>query len=305
MKRGNQLQEVAFLLRHPEAMLFDLSNPEAPFSFCSSSVIEDAFLDISRALEVSELGKNMRRITGDDLRPEIAVSGDSQLTLDKWKKSFLASSLRQIPIDMIESENSSRGFHRTESILRVDASVQRFVREFAYFYSQFVHPSYWAAHPCLVLRRLYPTHLIWKRIATLPGAKLFVLSAGLSLGVSYMAATMDANVFFTEVHRQNDANQFSRIKTFSAIYPCPNAERHWVIIDKAYSGGTIDTAANVLRATFGPKIRITKVALFPKSLGALKRADFVVYAGRLFKVRNIAAQLTPNNWHLQLLRMGG
>ncbi|MEG0635950.1 MAG: hypothetical protein RR517_25880, partial [Pseudomonas sp.] len=75
----------------------------------------------------------------------------------------------------------------------------------------------------------------------------------------------------------------------------------WVVIDKAYTGGSIRHAANVIRETYGYDTEIKTVALFPKSFGALMGADYAVYAGRLFNVKEHASRLDRDNWHTQLI----
>lgn len=298
---GGQIQELSLTLRHPETMLCDLSNLDAPFADWPTSAIEEAFFVIDRALSNTRLPEGFRRITGDDLKPEVAISGPSHSELVSWKEKFLAETLASFVPPPV-ARDAPRGLHRSCSLIDADERIQRIVRKFALHYSQFVHPAYWDEHPALNLRRLYSDHPVWQSIAALPGHKLYVLSAGLAIGASYMAATGDTNIYFTEHHRQNDPNQLSRICSLTGIFPDPPDTDRWVIVDKSYSGGTIEAAAAILEARLGRRLDITKVALFPKSLEGVKRADYAVYAGRLFRCNEVLPHLSADAWHLELLR---
>jgi hypothetical protein len=57
-----------------------------------------------------------------------------------------------------------------------------------------------------------------------------------------------------------------------------------IILDKAYTGSTIDKLAKLVKKEGGYPI---KVALFPKSILALKRADYIVFLDKLIKVSEI------------------
>jgi hypothetical protein len=299
---GGQLQNFTLKLRHPERMLCDLSNLDIPFAFWSKEKIEQVFLTLDAALSSTSLPSGIRRITGDDLRPELVVSGPSLAQLDTWRDEFLTNILQGFSSHEISSVEIPRGITRTRALIDVNEHTQQMVRAFTFFYSQFVHPAYWNTHPALNLRKLYSDHPVWHQIAALPGRKLFILSAGLSLGASYMSSTGDVDIYFTEQHRQNDSNQLSRIQDFNGIYPEPPDEENWVVIDKSYSGGTIDAASSMLENYLRRSLKIIKVALFPKSLQAIKSADYIVYAGRLFRSVEVFPQLSPSNWHLELLR---
>lgn len=302
MMAGGQLQELSFTIRHPECMVCDLSNLDMPFALWSKTTIEQAFHAIDAALLANRKPDYLHRITGNDLKPEIAVSGPSREALDAWRHEFLLEVLAVNGGQASAPGDAPRGLQKSRPLIEVGDLAQRWLREFTLYYSQFVHPAYWDEHPALNLQKLYCDHPVWRDLAALPGRKLFVLSSGLSLGLSYIASSGDGDIFFTELHGQNDANQLGRLSSFAGVYPEPPNERDWVVIDKAYSGGTIDAAAAILRAKLGRPINITKVALFPKSLQALKRADYAVYAGRLFRCSEVVPGLSADHWHLELLR---
>src|SRR5699024_12763039 len=71
---------------------------------------------------------------------------------------------------------------------------------------------------------IYQNHMVWVEIQKLAENKLFILTAGLPIALGYMNSTMDNNIHFTEVHRQNDPYQMYRRKTFNSIYPELNKE---------------------------------------------------------------------------------
>lgn len=299
---GGHLQEISLTIRHPESMLCDLSNLDMPLALWPKAMIEQVFRAIDAAVPAKGQFGGVRRITGDDLKPEIAISGPSREALEKWRREFLPDTLAVHGQAPTSDEEVPRGLQKSRPLVDASDLTHRLLREFTLYYSQFVHPAYWNEHPALNLQRLYCDHRVWRELASLPGRKLFVLSAGLSLGLSYTASSGDGDISFTELHRQNDANQLGRVSSFAGVYPEMQNERDWVVIDKSYSGGTIDAAAAILRARSRRRINIIRVALFPKSLQALRRADYAVYAGRIFRCSEVVPALSEDNWHLELLR---
>jgi hypothetical protein len=202
------------------------------------------------------------------------------------------------------SPENARGLSKSTGLIRARSEVLRYYANFCDFYSQYIQYGHLDEAIVLNQRLIYSPHKVWTQLSQLAHNKLFILSAGLSLGLGYTNATGDESIFFTEIHRQNDAAALERTSAFSGLYPQPQAidsERSWLVIDKAYTGGSIDFGKRQLRKYLGDRVSITSVALFPKSFRAFASADYAVYAGRLIKVRDVVSELDPVNWHRQLL----
>jgi hypothetical protein len=301
---GCDLQSVSFVLRHPEVMLCDLSNVASPLSYCSSELINDVFDQLLLVADQGFEQDGVRRILGDGLHPEIALSGPTKPGLSALRHSILDPIFSRLNAKdfLANSKRNSRGIDKNVPLIAASSAVQRLYRDFCAFYGQFISPAYWRKNTALNLRTIYEPHDVWSQIAELGDNKLFVVSAGLSLGFGYSNSTGDNRLFFTEVHRQNDPCLLHKTANFSQIYPEPK-QGSWVLLDKAYTGGSIQLAAARLREQVGENAKITTVALFPKSLEAVKQSDYIVYAGRLFEVRPILHLLTQEAWHKQLLFM--
>ncbi len=304
---GCHLQEITFLLRHPEVMLCDLSNLEEPLSRCTTEAIEMAYEDLQMSVREALDQRDQRVITGDGLQPELAISGRSKSELLERKTQILSALRARIgpTLPVVHDPRRARGIARTQALSQASERVQEIYNDFCSFYGQFITPAHWVNASALTQRLLYDDHLVWSQIAALAENKLFIVSAGLSLGLAFTEWTGDERIHFTEVHRQNDPTMLERVRAFDSIYPAlPAQAGSWVVIDKAYTGGSIRLAAQRLRQHVGYHAPIFSVALFPKSLEAVASADYVVYAGRLIRVRDVIGRLTPTWWHIELLRMG-
>lgn len=302
---GCELQMAKFVLRHPEVMLCDLSNPDERLSRCDSIDIEAIFKSIDQGLCKQGLPDGVRRIEGDGLHPEIALSGPVKKDLEQLRDRILAKEYSKFMIEPAVVALHGRGLHRSVSLRKASALTQDLYSEFCAFYGQFIDPAKWTATGALNVRSIYSDHDVWTALMPLAQNKLFVVSAGLALGLGYVNATQDSRVYFTEVHRQNDPALLHKSEPFEGVFPEPERDgSSWLLMDKAYTGGTIQLAAKRLRERVGAAADIKTVALFPKSLAAVLSCDFVVYAGRLIEVRTIANQLHPDTWHIQLLYTG-
>ncbi len=307
MRSGCHLQEITFVLRHPEVMLCDLSNLEPPLSLCSAATIERAYRAVIEVAPRLLHRPDQRVITGEGLQPELAISGASDVELRECKARILAAVFEgnSVRADGQHEPTNTRGLTRTRRMVDAPERVAAIYNEFCAFYGQFIAPEHWSKTAALHQHRIYDDHIIWKQIEALGDYKLFIVSAGLPIGFAYVQSTGDDRVYFTEVHRQNDPTMLHRTKPFDTIYPTPRRSKNtWVVIDKAYTGGSIRLAAQRIRQLVGYDAEVLSVALFPKSLDAVASADYVVYAGRLIKVRDELPHLTAHNWHIELLRVG-
>jgi hypothetical protein len=304
IKDGCHLQAAQFTLRHPEVMLCDLSNVSFPLNTYPHDIIEASFDAIRAEVYLHAKNPEYNLIHGDDLAPEIAVSGSSSATLQRQKELLIEKIYTEIGItsNFRCSNANRRGIEKKTPIISAKSKVLEMYSGFCSYYSQFVQFGQWDASPVFNLQYIYDDHEVWRQIANLGDNKAFVLTAGLPLALGYVNATNDDNIFFTEVHRQNDASMMQKKIAFSGLIPEPPKQGTWVVIDKAYSGGSIVYAKRLLRTILGNDAKIVTVALFPKSLEAFASADYAVYAGRLIRVLDVIHELTGNFWHKQLLR---
>jgi len=291
-------------------MICDLSNVEGQLGRCTSAVIDSVHSTMSEIVDDflgTENSSSMGRIIGDGLNTEIAIYGPTKDGLECAKKTVYGRLGAQMNLDLhaIHDSFEARGISKTASLVSVDETVLRAYADLCRFYSQFVQ---FGAHDDAQIfrqRQIYSNHRVWKEIAGLATNKLFILSAGLPIALGYMNSTLDERVFYTEIHRQNDAGVLDKLRDFEGVYPdpVPFKKESWIVIDKAYTGGSIDHAKRHLRSILGKEAQISSLALFPKSFKAFASADYAVYAGRLIEVKKIISELDPENWHRQLLYM--
>lgn len=304
VRNGCHLQSASFVLRHPEVMLCDLSNLERPLSLCATQMIEIVHAQLDAATRAQRQLGEFRRIHGNGLNPEIAISGSSKSELERFKSALLAEvfGATNISAAFANTPHSARGLERASLLVESSLQTQDLYNDFCAYYGRYITPAHWRHCSALNLKLIYSPHEIWSKLTALADHKLFILSAGLALGAAYVEATRDRPIYFTEVHRQNDPSALHRVEDFDEIYPDPRvAHGSWLVVDKAYTGGSLRLAAKRLRKCLGYDVPIRTVALFPKSLEAVAAADYVVYAGRLIDVRSVIGGLKPSNWHLQLL----
>ena len=96
---GCSIQEIKYVLRYPEVMLCDLSNPEFPLSLCDPQTIVDCYFLIEKKLnQVLKENSRIKKITGDGLLPEIAICGPSKSELLSIKSSILEEVYNRINI---------------------------------------------------------------------------------------------------------------------------------------------------------------------------------------------------------------
>ncbi|QGX63949.1 hypothetical protein GPA07_00090 [Bacillus sp. ms-22] len=75
LRNGCGIQEINYILRYPEVMLCDLSNPEYPLNLCDNETIIECFDLINSLLGEKIKNTNFTRIYGDNLKSEIAING--------------------------------------------------------------------------------------------------------------------------------------------------------------------------------------------------------------------------------------
>lgn len=85
---GCHLQRTFFELRHPEVMICDLSNLEPAFNCMSDLQIVKTWHQINSAIDQSKF-EDIRKILGDGLTPEIAISGPCKQKLFDFKTQLI------------------------------------------------------------------------------------------------------------------------------------------------------------------------------------------------------------------------
>lgn len=300
---GCHLQRASFDLRHPEEMVCDLSNLEPIYYGMPSKDIVCIwnYLNLSTR-KISATG--VRRINGDGLSPEIAISGPSRTKLANLKSTLVSEAFTHMHREEILTyvTEGTRGIAKNRLLIDANNETLEFHNMLCAFYSKYIAYEHWDSCPALNTRYIYEDHSIWSQIEKLSKNKLFLLSAGLPIALGYLATTGDSNIYFSEIHRQNDSSLLNKNYAFQDIFPTPTSSNEpWLIIDKAYTGGSLRQAANMLRSKLGYDIKIKTVALFPKSFSAFMSADYAVYAGKLFEVKSHAPRLDRDLWHIQLI----
>jgi len=300
---GCHLQRTLFELRHPEVMICDLSNLEPAFNCMSDLQIVKTWHQINSAIDQSKL-KGIRKILGDGLTPEIAISGPCKQKLFEFKTQLINKIL---PTSAKQKQPATthptiRGISKNRLLINTNDNTINFHNRFCAFYSAYISHEHWDNCLTLNTRYIYEDHPIWHKIKTLSKNKLFLLSAGLPLALGYLAATGDEKIFFSEIHRQNDASLLTRDSEFLDIFPHSEITNEpWLIIDKSYTGGSLRQAAKMIRKKLGYDADIKTLALFPKTFSAFMSADYAVYGGKLFEVRLYASRLNRETWHTQLI----
>lgn len=295
------VQSFEATLRAPEKMLFDLSNPPPYVSHLSSDNLLISY-ELAKVIAPSVCEDyGLEIVTGEFLDTELAVSGFNIQNLDSAYEFFKAELLHELKILGITefSEPECRSIHKVLPIEGISSATHKLYKGYIYFYSKFIHQAYWREYSNFHLKLIYDKHPIWSEINRLQGRKLFVLGGGLPLGLSYLNTTGDKDISFTEVHRQNDSSSFKKIARFDGIFPANSYHSDgWVLIDKSYTGGTLNIVSDMIKEKFGD-VNITKIALFPKTLKAVESSDYVVFAGRLIK-RSHIRQLSQEFWYCEL-----
>ncbi|WP_256262572.1 hypothetical protein [Pseudomonas gingeri] len=304
IRDGCHLQRVSFELRHPEEMICDLSNLDPIYNGMHRDDIVKIWEHLNLSTRKMEGRGGIGRVEGNGLSPELAISGPSKSVLTILKNSLISEAFNHIQSSFfpITTKKPSRGVAKNRLLTNADSNTLDFHNRLCIFYSQYVSHEQLESNSIFNTRYIYEDHEIWHQIENLSKNKLFLLSAGLPLALGYMAATGDQNVFFLEIHRQNDSSLLNKNIEFQDIFPTPTSSRDpWLIIDKAYTGGSLRQAANTIRKKYGYSVEIKTVALFPKSFSAFMGADYAVYAGKLFDVRAYTSRLDRDLWHMQLI----
>ena len=301
IQNGCGLQEVNYILRYPEVMLCDLSNPEFPLNLCDNDTIVDCYNLINLKLDKSLENTNFTRIFGDNLKAEIAINGPSKEELIDFKEKFLSEIYRKLGIysKVYLDLFNSKGLHPIRNIDSISLEAQREYTNLIDKYKEYIKPEAYSNIKLFNINNVYQNHMVWADIQKMSDFKLFILTAGLPLALGYVNSTQDCNIFFTEVHRQNDPYQLYRKELFDFIHPSLNQTGKVAIIDKMYTGGSINQVADSLNVLDG--ISVVKVGLFPKAYDSLKTVDYVVYGGRLIDSQHLITNCTEEDWHIKAL----
>ncbi|MEE9217128.1 MAG: hypothetical protein V3U32_06795 [Anaerolineales bacterium] len=301
---GYQLQSVDLMLRYPEEIVLEIGNPEPPLCLCPVTFLRKAFLYLQEKVPTVCNGSSVTTIVGAGLHSEICICGPNRDELAALKQGLLEDCYQHFKINHQASSTPyyGKGIHRTRPISTLPQDLRRFEDRVVDWYAHQFLTEYRHLLKLNRLSQVYQRHDTWSRIADLGEHKIFVLTAGLALALGYMNSTGDRAVSFFEVHRQNDAFHLFRKRLSNEIYPEVPDSATYVIIDKAYTGKSILAAREQLIQSVG-KAKIATVGLFPKSYGALKNLDFIVFAGHLLTTADILPRCSAASWHMDLLEI--
>lgn len=302
VEMGGMLQSLVYRVRYPEVMLSDLSNPPHAIALCGTETILEFHERVRAAAERLPKELGVTPITGEGLYTEYAICGPSKPMLQQIRMRLFAQVFQEMRLwsDTTWRPFEARALHETRRIDQLTQSQLAFYRGVAERYADTIASGFRQQVEILQLGTFYQSHFVWQQIQKLGTHKLFVLCAGLKLALGYLNCTGDSRVHFLEFHRQNDPFQLYRLTPPPELLPEQPDDDTWVVIDKAYTSGTINLAADRLRQKYGNRIRVVRVALFPKSYTAIQQSDYIVYAGRLYNSGRVLKAVNPHRWHLDL-----
>jgi hypothetical protein len=300
---GYSIQAVKFTLRKPEYMLSDLANPARPVSMLSSEDIQRYHELIREALGTENPELQSRLITGAGLNTEIALYGDNKESLLKEGPRVQERALRMFSLEQrfqIHNPFYARGIQKTRQMETLYTQTKA---EYAALREQLA-PFYIDEFQKYVnvfnLKAVYANHAIWQQLRQLGGNFVFILNSGAAIYLSMVNSTGFMPALFLEIHRQNDAYELFRRQDIDVLVRgAPDPTKPFVIVDIAYTGGSLIAARKSIHERYGDHVDVKTVGLFPKSYEAVKRLDYCVYAGRLIDLSE--RNFTPLNWHNELL----
>jgi len=138
---------------------------------------------------------------------------------------------------------------------------------------------------------------VWREIAEQCAADffIFVLEAGKPYAIAFKAET-GIEPLLIEYHAEKYKN-CGRIR----LPRLPEGSRV-VLIDKFYSGSTLLELKELLKKM---NVKVTLVALFPKSRMNLTCTDYIVWWDKLLKTSSVTKFLDDKNWHIHLCNLIG
>ncbi|MTI43206.1 phosphoribosyltransferase [Roseibium hamelinense] len=300
---GYSIQAVKFTLRKPEFMLSDLANPSRPVSMLSSADIQLYHELVRRALDAEGQELRSRLITGAGLNTEIALYGEDRESLLTEGRRIQERALHMFGLEQrlqIHNPFYARGIGKTRLLETLYAQTRAEYQALREELSPYYISEFQKYVNVFNLKCVYANHAIWQQLRQLGENFVFILNSGAAIYLSMVNATRPMPALFLEIHRQNDAYELFRRKNVDLLVRGePDPAKSFVIIDIAYTGGSLLAARESIREHFGAHADVKTVGLFPKSYEAVKRLDYCVYAGRLIGVSE--RSFTPLNWHNELL----
>ena len=300
IKMGFSIQRSEFELRRPEQMISDLANPQHPISRMSAKGILAYHDSVKRLLKGSNYERH--QIIGDNLDTELAVHASSAT-----EAKFLKDKIHREAIDGLEIELEkqfgswdARGLERSLPLEASDANTlmeyQAIKREIEDHY----HTDFLEYLSVSNIDTLYRNHLAWSALRSLGFNYVFVLNSGLRLYLSMINAVDVPSATFVEVHRENDESELFRKRDIEVLERGSiDINRPFVVVDIAYTGGTVRAAAKLVEKIYGENISVITVGVFPKTLEAVTTLDYCIYGGRLLRTRDLSP--TRSSWVKELL----
>lgn len=291
------------ILRFPEICLFDLSNPRPPFSKLLGLPLIELW---ERSQEIaSEVANNMEciLIAGENLQAALYVCGPNISTLNKLYQQFI-SALAAEHSYIAEIENYLNNLRNPRERQFQQGYPCDFLKSIRNDYAQHFGNVSLLWSPLRKGNRQHSELPIKNWLASLNCNVGFILHSGLPFIVDYLKSIPGGinHVFVIEIHLENDPYELLRKKTLDTwFYYRENVGDRYVVVDKAFSGGTLMKAKQVL-----PGNPLT-IALYPKSYCAITRVDYCLFGGKFFSQAYISKlDIQQDNWFqiLTLLKNG-
>ena len=297
---GFSIQRTQFELRRPEQMVSDLANPQYPVSRMGKDGIMAYHKAVNRLLDEDKFREF--RILGDHLDTEIAVHAESISQAQIIKNSVHEEAIKYVGSQYLNAYGSwnSRGLERCSSLETASLATKREYSAIKETIASYYHADFLDYLSVLKINELYRNHAVWKELHALGSNFVFVLNSGVRLYLSMFEALGEHTAIFVEIHRENDAAELFRKQDIAYLERgSVRKDKTFVIVDIAYTGGTVLEAKKKVCEIYGPGIKTITVGVFPKTLEAVLSMDYSLYAGRLLPTRN--SSLKRESWMHRLL----
>lgn len=269
-----------WILRAPEAALCDFSNPlrnptEDPADvMCLHDRIRDGSID-ELLTEVIPSDLTVYRLEGESLETTEKIAGSDHRVVEIPSRLYdRVTEARCVATDR-RREQPQRWDIWEKQVDDLSVPVQKKWEGLAYFYDQISNVA------------ISSTAIggFWNQ---LPEADInvFVPKAGIAYYLGYLEETGNTNAALWEYHR--GINPTKEVKFFDQSF----ADKRVNIIDKAYSGGTVEAVGKRVRNEGGqPRL----ISVFPKSAQAVEISDHVVFWDRVLPADTI--ETSADGWY--------
>jgi hypothetical protein len=299
IKKGYKLHRFTtpniFVLRLPQIKLIDLCCIAHISDYNLKKILFEIWENLSFTLDARIDGTNIRRVTGSGLELCLVVAGPDLHELEELKCNIFNRYMQSYNI----CKDSLRilFYPPNTSMQQANESTINLLAILQNYYHEYVH-SYAYGYLQIFNLKEFPSPLpYWKSLSKIVGTKLFVAHGCFSYGLSYFEATSDTDIAFAEIHLASDPYEIFRKlpqpkKIFTPFNQRPLS--NLVIIDKSFTGKTLIE----LKRRFSSNFDVKTVALFPKTISAVKTADYIIIGNSLLPSAQIPI---TNSWCKDLI----